>query len=264
MPRCYSTCDVYSPRRDLKCQRFTEGIVGIEHAGAPVANLMKIQFEKWGKLEGEGTLRLQTAAAAKSEERADESLARLLRKLPIPYYFKVRLARARAWRKDRLVRNAAARANGVDPSAFVVEAYNPSTVPASFTLTIRPKATGPIPPFQKRCVFSSGFSRTVVPFQEIRRQRDLSGEFLVQLEPAAAHTNEVIYFGMIDFTVLDGAAPRTAGPTSTSEGRQASATRAPVTKREAKAPPVPAAKIKCVVWDLDNTLWDGVLIRRRN
>jgi FkbH-like protein len=47
-----------------------------------------------------------------------------------------------------------------------------------------------------------------------------------------------LYFGCIDFVVLRKAAAPAAAPESGGEGK----------------------KVKCIVWDLDNTVWDGVLI----
>src|SRR5688500_6467188 len=55
-PTCYTTCELYSPREDLACRLFAEGMVRIDYDGGPNPYLLKIRFKRWGKLWAIGNL----------------------------------------------------------------------------------------------------------------------------------------------------------------------------------------------------------------
>ena len=80
-----------------------------------------------------------------------------------------------------------------------------------------------------------GYTRAEVPFADISRLVDLHQPFEVEIIPNETD-GTVLYFGLIDFVKHRQRAGSDTG---------------------AVPPPV---KWKCIVWDLDNTLWDGVLI----
>jgi FkbH-like protein len=256
MPKCFSSCDFYVPRADLKCRRFKSGIVGVPHPDAAVASLMKIDFEKWGKLEGVGTLVLHPLPQALKAERADERIARLLYKAPLPYYLKTRLIRRRSARKDRQSLKPVARDTTVLPAAFVIEAYNPGATELVFTFTIRPQPSAGMAPFQQRCVFLPGFNRIQMDFAAMQRASNLTQRFLIQLEPSDGQQGCLIYFGLLDFVTPTAPLPQ-------NDGGQPAPAPAPVETVSTAAVANPAhalPKVKCVIWDLDNTLWKGVLI----
>ena len=53
-PTCYSTCDLYSPRTDGRCQRFVQGMVRIPYPESLNGYLLKISFKRWAKLWSTG------------------------------------------------------------------------------------------------------------------------------------------------------------------------------------------------------------------
>lgn len=52
LPDCYSKCEFYAPRSDLKCRRFADGIVTIFVDDDPDLELMEITSKKRGRMEG--------------------------------------------------------------------------------------------------------------------------------------------------------------------------------------------------------------------
>ena len=73
-PACYTSCSHYTPRADMHCRRFGNGI---EAGGTRPAGLMRIAFRRWGKLEGRGPVLLHgrrsgqaLAFSARTAERA--------------------------------------------------------------------------------------------------------------------------------------------------------------------------------------------------
>jgi hypothetical protein len=69
MPACYSTCDLYSPRRDGKCRRFTHGIEMIPLPDHPQGYIAKVTFKRWGQLMAYANARLIPVDQAVAIER---------------------------------------------------------------------------------------------------------------------------------------------------------------------------------------------------
>jgi FkbH-like protein len=235
-PACYSACSFYTPREDHHCRRFERGIERARDPEKPDLSFTRIAFRRWGKLESQGTPGLAPLSAADRSERRDRTLDGLLSG-PVP----AALADKLRWRL-----NAAKRAR-VEPSAvsgddvFVLEAFHEGEEAWPFTVSImtaRKEASGL---FQAAAPLAPGYTRLVIPARNIAALVDLSGPVIVQVEPVREGAPEIV-FGLVDFARLSRPLP----PLPDAQ----SAPKSP------KAPP----KFKCVVWDLDNTLWRGVLV----
>jgi FkbH-like protein len=241
MPSCFSTCDYYSPRDDLKCRRFEEGIVGIELPEGIVSHLMKITFRMWGKLEGKGTTILHSTDQARKHEQKDFNLSTLQHKLPLPYNLEILAGRLRSKLKSPKSPSDPD-TQSQNPNCFILEIYNPDQGIVSISLTLRPTAVEKRTQFQKFIELSPGYNFIQVGIEEITGFINLSEEFLIQIQPQPDTPGLTLYFGMVDFAIDQNlvASEKVSTP---SEAVQ-------------KAAP----KVKCVVWDLDNTMWKGTLI----
>jgi len=91
--------------------------------------------------------------------------------------------------------------------------------------------------FQKLIQLRPGFQRIRIPHQEIEQAVDLATPFNVELIPNDDDNEVTLFFGLMDF-VRELSDPIAAISESGTEPK----------------------KIKCVVWDLDNTLWEGTLV----
>jgi FkbH-like protein len=119
------------------------------------------------------------------------------------------------------------------PTCFLLECYNPESYDVYLSLTMRAIDEQSKIPFQKLIKLTPGFHRIRVPIEEITALIDLRQAFGIDLIPNDEANETTLYFGLMDF----------------------------VTElAEAKKIEKGGTKIKCVVWDLDNTLWDGVLV----
>src|SRR5262249_22024478 len=118
------------------------------------------------------------------------------------------------------------------------ECYNPSQGSVSVTVTVR--RDGSSIPFQALLAMEPGFNRHRVAMADIARRLSLSAEFSIDLTPNEIPDGATLYFGAVDF-VIDSAF-QTAAPARSGVGTS--------------APRI----CKCIVWDLDNTLWDGILV----
>ncbi len=254
-PSCFSTCEFYNPRTDFKCQRFARGIEAVPVDGAGVPDAMKISFRNWGKLEGIGPTPMHDLGAADQMEASDERAASLLNALPLP----AGLSRAviGRWFRPHYTPShhtqtatktpAYDRASRAD--ALVLECYNPADAPVAATLTLRPVGEHSHQPYQRRWEIAPGFNRIVIARTEIAARIDLDTAFLTQIEPGDDEAQAPLYFGLLDFVTARGGL----------DALMAVATDKPIA---APVPDKPATltKLKCIVWDLDNTLWAGTLV----
>jgi FkbH-like protein len=123
------------------------------------------------------------------------------------------------------------------PDAFLLEVYNPRPETTRMELSFLPlakdgAAKGLVrlgPSFVTTLIFPVGYSRHQIDASLLRPVLTSDGQFKISMIPEA-DSNARLVFLTADFVTF-ATKPATA---------------------ETK-------KIKCVVWDLDNTLWDGIL-----
>ena len=230
-PTCYTSCDLYTPRADGRCRRFVEGMVRIACPDSVNSYLLKISFKRWAKLWSEANLEVYPLLAADREERRDFLIARVIGSAPGPInriLTHKRYSLKKRWMRRKVTAD-------VQPNCLMVECYNPGPVQISMTATVR-RDDVPVP-FQALLRMEPGFNRHRVPVAEIERLIDLSTQFHIELTPNEILDGATLYFGAMDF-VKDRAFQPLPAPKLSSAGTRI---------------------CKCVVWDLDNTLWDGVL-----
>ena len=97
--------------------------------------------------------------------------------------------------------------------------------------------------FQDNIEFTTGYNRKVVPVAEISRWVDLTQPYVINIEPLENAIGREVTFGLIDFVEfkksIEEVRPQ-SNQTQTIVPAQSNLTKA-----------------KCVVWDLDNTVWRG-------
>lgn len=229
-PTCQFTCEFYSPRADLTCRRFE---AGIQRVSGTKATIYRIAFRKWGKLEAIGPVSLQRRIGSTLLDAADQAADFLLAGAPLP--FRLRSNVIRRWN------DAKGRIPGLDPekarASFVVESWTEMAQPIPFTLTFLSTLDERM--YQRPFTVSRRYDALIIPAAEIGAAIDLSAPYLVQIEPVGEAAGKHAFFGTLDFVV---------------------AAQVPAEMQAAaSAPGGSAAKVKVVVWDLDNTLWDGTL-----
>ncbi|MGI6457584.1 MAG: HAD-IIIC family phosphatase [bacterium] len=259
-PQCYQTCDLYAPRLDGKCRRFVDGMVRIDGIHAIAPYVLKISFKRWGKLLAYGNSHLFPLEQANHLEQSDLRISHLLNQSLIPSPIRRNLIQSRySWKKKRSQfpgKNTARAGNRwkdtvfqvlqkfinqvsaqpycssyQTPSYFMLECYNPNQHVVDLSFTIQPQSQ--TPPYQHLLHVQPGFKRYEIDAGEICAIVPLDESFTIELVPNDISDGCTLYFGIMDFVVdVNYSAPK----------------------------PQKKTKCKCVVWDLDNTLWDGILI----
>lgn len=227
-PTCYTTCDLYTPREDGRCRRFAEGMVRVECPDAVNSYVLKIRFKRWAKLWSPANVRLYSTEEAQAREKSDFRFGSLLYRLPLPSVIKAPATRKRySWKKRS---SSVPVESGELPTAFVCECYNPGPQTVRLSLTVRPTSELIQLHYQKLIELTPGFHRARVPMNEIAQVVNVRQPFNIELIPNDVDETVTLYLGVMDFV------------------------------QEAEAASKPNGKIKCIVWDLDGTLWDGILV----
>jgi FkbH-like protein len=225
-PTCYSTCELYSAREDGRCRRFMDGMVRIDYPKSLNSYLLKIRFKRWGKLWTPANLHLYSVDEARLLEQRDYRIGNLIQLLPLNTVKSAVAGKRYGFKKRRAQRRSS---SSQQPTCFVMECYNPEDRLIQLSLTMRSTNEGLNIPFQQLIDLTPGFHRVRVPVDEISRILDLRSPFSIELIPNEVPDGTTLYFGTMDFI------------------------------QEVKLFAEKTKTVKCVVWDLDNTLWDGIL-----
>jgi FkbH-like protein len=236
-PACYNSCSYYTPRLDHHCRRFENGIEQATDQNLASLKLMRIAFRRWGKLEGQGRIALKRSrVAARLEGAAEAADGLLAHRLPAAVRDKL------GWRLNGIKADIVARGETLQPAdVFVLEAWHDGNRGWPFTIAIMTSAKEATGLFQSATSLMPGYNRIVIPAAEIGRLVDLRQSLTIQIEPVEEGAPPIV-FGIIDFC-------RLARPIAVVPARENG-------KSKPKEPP----KLKCVVWDLDNTVWQGTLV----
>ena len=240
VPDCYALCPLYVRRRDRKCARFKNGISpnpkypGLFPFGA------EIEFRRWGKLESSFGFGSVKPRQARWLDQIDRALLRCIR--PVSSLFRgvspyLRINGAYAVYRERLLQ-VMTRGRRDEFDEFVIEVWNLQSQPVRLVLECWQQG----PKFRTSILLEPG--RTIQRIPAASMNVDLYGEFgMIRVYPdndAEAH----LVFSWLDFVRYQQPAER--GALAEKGGGLA---------QEAQ----PAAKVKCVIWDLDQTVWDGIL-----
>jgi FkbH-like protein len=239
-PECFKTCSLYDRRPDLKCRRFVNGIESLDIRGLDRGQSygMRVAFKQWGKLEAAGRLTLHRLDRTAFAENISHIAGGILGVMPgwrFPF--------ADAGRSfDRMAEFAASRGESLaSKDQFVIEAVNLGHATGAFTfsaISADPVERASI--FQRRFDLASGYNRIQFRIADIDAMAPLIKRTRFLIEPVGDPLPNAYIFTFIDAMRLRSKAP----------DRPA--------KLAAHIDPPP--KVKCVVWDLDNTLWRGTLV----
>jgi FkbH-like protein len=235
VPDCYALCPLYVSRRDRKCARFKNGISpnpkypGLFPFGA------EIEFRRWGKLEssfGFGSVKPQRA---RQLDQIDRGLLRSIR--PVSSSLrrvspKLRMNGAYTVLREHMLK-VITHGRKEEFDEFVIEVWNLQSQPVRLVVECWQQG----PKFRTSIQLNPG--RTIQRIPAASMNVDLYGAFgVVRVYPdndVEAH----LVFSWLDFV-------RYQQPLERRPPAEVSGTTA-------------ANKVKCVIWDLDQTAWDGIL-----
>ena len=242
-PSCYQTCDLYRPRTDTRCRRFTFGAYKNRNFPTSRGYGVEVSFKKWARMSAYGNLRLLPPTYVSISEKLIEWVAPATNVLG---RFMARLTKKARWKAvthigmEELVRRLhRTRHKEVLPDAFLLEIYNPTDemirMQLSFSSFSEEDHSG-----NGLVHLSQGLGTTIAcPPGYSRHQVDIvllcdvleSGKpFVISLTPEADNNARLVF--------LSGEFVKFKEHRKTAE----------------------FTPVKCVVFDLDHTLWKGILV----
>lgn len=246
-PECYHSCPLYVPRQDRRCARFKYGIYPNGSLNGLLRYGAEIKFRKWGKL---GTVLYGGALSPgvhnllASCDRLGATAVTIIYRLIRPINL-VDLLNIRSKNPQRL---------GYKIYAYVREKL--------FSALRSPLGNSPrYDAFVFEC-----FSFESTPFNMLLEYKDSIVRSRLAIEVKPGHNFREIPIGEFNGTSAPLCGMLNLYPENDKEVRVAFTWLDFVKKRDREehraVPEVarPAEKVKCVAWDLDNTLWKGILI----
>ena len=254
VPHCYATCSLFVARADKKCARFSYGIQPNVQTQGLFGFGADIRFRRWAKLQTAwpaqlamlGTTALRTQSRLLNwTERVVSSVAKVCKRLSP----KRRLNGAFTLARRVLLQKQSAllgRGNS-QPHTFFIKCCSMES--AAFRIQL--ELVTDVPVFRTSLNIEPGWNEHFLDAAElISLASGKSGVLRLSIE----NDQEVrIVFTWLDFVTLRD------GVRSIPQSRESSSRQATQTEPELKRQPMPAKKVKCVAWDLDNTLWHGVI-----
>lgn len=224
-PACFESCVHYLSRSDGRCKRFENGLLTFADEKACCGQGVHVKFRKWGNMMTVLFPAMLDEANYSAMQNKNESLGNFLgaiegSKLPRPLRWQG--IRIPEYLRRRSLRKLAGLDNTAD--AFLFQGYSYSEESYRLIVEIYDDHT---PVWKTAVAIHPGENIAVIT--SLSEECSKSGN-LVKVYPENNLEAE------LDILWCD------------------------FVKGKAIAAEQPAAKVKCIVWDLDNTLWNGTLV----
>ena len=230
-PLCFNTCVHYVDRGDSRCKRFVNGIYVYEQAKGCCNQGARLQFRKWANMM---TIIFPAMLSIKEYNkltRRNQVLGKLLKtiyKLPISHTARFTGIRILEYLRRKKMRKLSGVAN--IPDAFVFHGYSFERNSYRLILEVFDDHESK---FRMSLLIEPGENLLIFDKQQLTEVCWENG-YLVKIYPE----NDIE--AKLDILWCDFV-----------QGHRIQSEK-------------PADKVKCVVWDLDNTVWNGTLIETEN
>lgn len=231
MPYCYDTCSMYENRRDKRCRRFDFGQQRI-HFNDSVLDGATVSFRRWAKLGSFIPLCLEAVDVIRinklekfinKSSRIMEVFCKAVNWQPYrPSRTFVDFIDRKLFQKKRIFKNT------LSLDGFLATIYNHEN--ESKTVFIELVGDGAVSLYRTAMILKPGWNEWYKPLNEFPLSNSPKTMINIYFE---GNDKGMLTFKYFDFVALE----------------QESA----ITTLKA------AAKVKCVAWDLDNTMWDGII-----
>jgi FkbH-like protein len=226
IPSCYQTCQLYKERKDLKCARFAYGIFPNTNTSGLLNFGADITFERWAKLESywSAAPRMVPTSALIIENNIIQAVEKIAEKISNAVSFldpKRSVSRLSGWLIERWTRLRIQDSKALyKPDGLLVRFYYPQQALRELQLEI----LGDAPFYRSNIPVNHGWNEVFIDYAQMNKP--FNGIGRIRIWPSDDRPLRLIFtwLDLVSFNKI-----------------------------------LPADKVKCVCWDLDNTLWDGVI-----
>ena len=230
-PLCFENCLHYEARRDGRCKRFHNGLLVYENERGNCGQGVRVKFRKWANMMTilfPAMLPTDTYQKMVSKnQRLGEMMGRII-KSQLPLKLRWESVRIVEFIRRRGLRKLSGLFN--EPDAFIFHGYSFAEQPFRLIMEVYDSHT---PVFKTSLPMQQGENLIILEKDKLDKAC-WTEDFLIKVYP------ENDFEAELDILWCDFV-----------QGNR-------LVKED------PAQKVKCVVWDLDNTLWDGTLIETEN
>ena len=230
-PACFNNCIHYIARKDGRCKRFENGILVKSNERGCGGQSARIQFRKWANMMTIIFPGMITYENYIQLIEKNQRLGKHIRKIvdsPLPATPKFSCIRVPEYLRRRRLRKMDGKENV--PTAFIFHGYSFEKYTYQFVVEVFDDSASV---FKTSLTISPGENLYILESDQLN-PACWHPDYLVKVYPENNLEAELEIL-WCDFV----------------QGK----------KKDAD---LPASKVKCLVWDLDNTLWDGILIETDN
>lgn len=221
MPACYGTCIHYKPRSDRRCKLFKYGIERFNNKKAILEQNIVIDMDEWAKLE---TFWFTSGISYEECKKINNKVVILGN---IAQILKIgKLRRFSYYIKEYYTRKIGDKNKNI-PHFFLCEIVNEEN---PYILNLENRANDKII-YRVNLKIKKGFNRFVIPTSELNFADCHRNNLLIYPN---GNKPQIINFVSLELVTFKSEYLEIYLPKSDK-------------------------KVKCVVWDLDNTLWEGIL-----
>jgi FkbH-like protein len=236
VPLCYTSCLIYEKREDLKCVRIKNGLVRDYNFEGYFNYGILCEFKKWGKLETVVSPTMVSKKQLKFVIICDKIisiffyfLSKVLKRLSPKYI----LLRGYVYYKNKFLSILELNKKISKPNYFLFECFSESKPEIQIMLQVY--TTSKIL-FSEIWTIKYGINSFKIPYAKFNIS---SNEYTRMLVSPTAEIKSKLVFTWLDFVTINEDLMKVDNEIVNLKY---------------------AEKVKCVAWDLDNTLWEGVLI----
>ena len=228
-PHCYKQCEHYLCRVDKKCKRSKYGFIKNTSVKGLYSYGVDLRFETWGKIEAKfnpnHALTPKQSLSKQSKINSLYSFALYFSKLFS--FLSPTLKPLGAVKHYSSIFNKLLSNSPVKWDEFVIEVYSPQDKDVQIRLQCDTKENIL---FTENITISPGYNFFHIPYQNFNIPSNTTQSFRIYLTPQINEKPRLV-FTWLDF----------------------------VKYKKSHTTTKPANKVKCIAWDLDNTLWNGIL-----
>ena len=230
-PTCYKECKIYRPRIDGRCRRFESGLFVQENKLGVCGQSARVKFLPWANMMTVVFNSLLPYEEYFNITQKNQKLGIHLKKINesnLPRSLRWQYTRGREYIRRRKLRNLVNK--GWNANYFVFHGYNFESYDFNLVIELYDDHT----PISKTSIRLLQGENLIVLGEEEWFSKDIKPNYILKVYPENNLEAEIEIL-WCDFVKAHK-------------------------KQQAKY----ADKVKCLVWDLDNTLWEGVLIESDN
>lgn len=233
IPDCYSTCSLYEAKKDGSCRRFVGGIRKVYVHGLETQSA-RIEFKRWGKLESPLGYATLSPFSYKVLNFINNLSCRITEGLDSRFRT-IRFSQAFSWRRNRFIGNLNRWGNASNRGLKLIAVIENKASPVN--LFVEMSALN-LRIHTEHMMIPHGISEHIVDITPHITKEIGGGQRLIRILPAGDDNVELTFHRLeMVSTEVNNKLPNKENPKNIGH----------------------AQFVKCVIWDLDNTLWKGVI-----